>query len=517
MNAESMPNRPFEEAHGIGPETPRIDRIDDIVARFMAEFEIPGAALALLLPSGSTTTRGYGVRTLGQSSPVDVFTQFAIGSTSKAFLAACLALLVDEGRLAWDDPIIKHLPEFAMYDPVVTAMMTVRDLLLHRSGLPLGAGDLMVFPRSLHTRDDVLHGLRFLKPTAGFRTGYNYDNILYIVAAIVLERVSGLGWDRFVKDRIFDPLGMTEAVSNQVSVKAANRAARHARLGPPSRGMGALEIIEADASAITGPAGGIVLSMCEIVPWLRVQLSRGILSGGSRLWSAHQSEEMWTPRTIIAGGPGPSAEAPDRAVMQGYALGWGVNDYRGNRMVTHGGLVAGQVSRAVLLPERNIGLFLCFNTEDGAPLSALRYAILDYLLGIPAFDWIATTRKARAQAQEKMLKLAPAGDFDPPAGGPTLSLERYAGKYHDAWYGDVQVVRRDSGLFIDFVPTPLFKSVLEPFGVDTFRTRFPRGCEDAIVSFLIVDGAVKGIEMRALSPLADFSFDYHDLNFVRIS
>jgi len=511
-----MSNGHRNNAQGAELAPSQVEAIDDIVSRFMAEFEIPGAALALVQPKGSVLTKGYGVRRLGDPAPVDIFTQFAIASTSKAFLAACLALLVDEGKLGWDDLVIAHLPAFRMYDPAVTAMMTVRDLLVHHSGLPLGAGDLMVFPESHHSSDDILRGLRFLKPSCGFRTRYTYDNILYIVAGIVLERVSGLGWDQFVQERIFNPLGMREAVSNPTLARGANRAGRHGRLGPPSRGMGHLEIVDAHASAITGPAGGIVVSIAEIVPWLRVQLGRGSALDGTRLWSTYQADEMWTPRTIVASGPGPSSEAPERSVMQGYALGWGVNDYRGRRMISHGGLVAGQASRAALLPEQNIGLFLCVNTEDSTAVSGLRYAILDYLLDAPCYDWIAATRGAITKAQEEVLEVASKTDFHAPPGGPTKPLDQYTGLYRDPWYGDIRVGQNAGALAIDFIPTPLFKSALEPFGVDTFRTRFPRGCEDAVVSFVAEDQAFTRLKMRALSPLADFSFDFHDLNCVRI-
>jgi CubicO group peptidase (beta-lactamase class C family) len=207
--------------------------VDALVARFVREFEIPGAAVAIVLPGQPATVRAYGQRSLGDAARVDEHTQFAIGSNSKAFLTASLAMLVDEGRLSWQDRVVKHLPEFQMHDPAVTAEMTVLDLLLHRSGLPLGAGDLMLFPPSDHTPRQIMEALRHLKLIAGFRTRYTYDNILYIVAGLVLERASGLSWDRFVAERIFQPLGMTDSVASPTLVRPANLAGRHARLGPP--------------------------------------------------------------------------------------------------------------------------------------------------------------------------------------------------------------------------------------------------------------------------------------------
>ena len=182
-----------------------------------------------------TFLAGYGVRTLGKPQPVDRATLFGIASNSKSFTAAMLAMLVDKGRIAWDDPVIKHLPEFAMSDPQVTRMMSVRDLLVHRSGLALGAGDLMEFPTSNRTAQEVLRGLKYLPLQRGFRSGYAYDNILYIVAGLLLEALTGMSWADNVRTRIFQPLGMRTALPFLDPPDEPNVAGRHARLGPPVR------------------------------------------------------------------------------------------------------------------------------------------------------------------------------------------------------------------------------------------------------------------------------------------
>ena len=502
------------------PQAPdTIAQIDAIVARFMATFEIPGVAVAIVTPGAAPVLRPYGVRKLGDPAPVDVHTRFAIASNSKAFLTACLAILVDEGKLAWDDPVTRYLPEFEMFDPAVTAMMTVRDLLVHRSGLALGAGDLMQFPPTDHTAEDMLHALRFLKPATPFRAAYAYDNILYIVAGILLKRVSGLGWDAFVAQRIFAPLGMAGAVSNTTLLTGSNRAARHARLGPPTRGVGQLEVVAPAESAVIGPAGGICASVADIMPWLQVQLGRGVGTDGTRLWSVAQANEMWKAQTIISSGPGPSAEHPERSVLSAYALGWGVADYRGCRMLSHAGGVAGQVTRTTLLPDRGIGFVVFTNCEDGDAVSALRYAILDILLQTePAFDWIAPTRQLRTTQLAQVAQVVGRGDFAAPPGVPSQPLDHYTGRYRDPWYGDVLIERNGMGLTIDFTHTPTLKGRLEPFGPDAFRTRFPRGAgEDAVLHFDMQGGAVAALSMRALSPLADPSFDFQDLHLAPVA
>jgi CubicO group peptidase (beta-lactamase class C family) len=499
---------------GHPPQAPQFDtaELDAIIGRFMQAFQLPGVALAVVGADGQAYARGYGVRVLGQPAAVDVQTSFAIASTSKAFLAACLAMLVDEGRLAWEDPVQRHLPEFALHDAAASAMMTVRDLLLHNSGLPPGAADLMQFPRSDHSAAEILAALRQFPLSAGFRSGYAYDNCLYLVAGMLLERVSGLSWDSFVTQRIFTPLGMTGAVPNPTLVSSDNRAGRHARLGPPIIGMGPLEQVTPDEAALIGPAGGINCSAAALLPWLRVQLGRGALADGLRLWSAAQAEQMWAARTLISSGPGPTVTQPQRPVLQAYALGWGVSDFRGRRMLTHGGALAGQTSRVTLLPEQGIGFALLTNSGDAEPLSGLRYAVLDYVLGVAGHDWISSTRNTIDTAQAQVQALLGDGEFIVPDGAASLPLQRYAGRYRDAWYGEVQITCEDGTLGIAFSRTPALRSRLEPFGADSFRTRFARGvAEDAVLHFECVGGAVVQLTLRALSPLADFSFDYHDL------
>ncbi len=493
--------------------------IGDIARAFMREFEIPGMGIAIVRPNGTVLLEPLGVRTLGQEAPVDIHSQFAIASNSKAFLSACLAIEVDRGSLGWEDPVISHLPAFRMFDRAVTRMMTVRDLLVHRSGLPLGAGDLMLVRQGKFTARQVMSALSHFAPTSGFRTDYAYDNCLYIVAGLLLEQVTGLDWNDYVSRMIFAPLGMADAAANPSLVRSGNCVARHARLGPPVIGMGAVEQIIADESDVNGPAGGIHASIADIVPWLQVQLNKGRLPSGERLWSEAQANQMWQPQTIIASGSGPCAEAPQRAVIESYALGWGVTDYRGHRTLTHAGQLAGQTSRVVLLPEVGIGLAIFTNAGEADALSALRYALLDRLIGAEPFVWLSAARRTvdGLHAQVNAV-IDNDGGIPSPEGRLSLPLARYAGTYLDPWYGEIKVGLVDGKLSLSFVPTPAFTSPLEPFGDDAFRTRFSRGVgEDAVVRFAVADGVVTGVTMRALSPLADFSFDYHHLNFTPVA
>lgn len=498
---------------------PPIDAaVDGIVANFMRAFETPGIAVGIVRKGQAPWLKGYGVRTMGKAAPVDAHTRFGIASNSKSFTAAALALLVEEKKLGWDDVLTTHLPEFKMADPAVTAMFTVRDLLVHRSGLPLGAGDLLYFPQSSADAAKVIRALQYLKPVRGFRTGYDYDNILYIVAGVLIERVSGMAWRDFVAARLLAPLGMADAVPSRELLKTDNVAGRHARLGPPVRGVGPVQVIEPDEAPLIEAAGGINASVTDIAKWLEAQLALGELPGGKRLWSKDSAAEMWKPQVITSSSDGATELNPARAVISGYALGWQVQDYRGRRLISHSGGLSGQVTQTALVPSAGIGVAVFSNSEDSVS-AGIRNAILDQLLGVaPAYDWVASyVARSKLARENAVAAMAQGGSAQPPAGQPSLPLAAYAGRYRDAWYGDILVSVRRQALHVEFVPTPQFKSALEPWGTDAFRTRFAPGVgEDAVVTFEVKDGKVAGVKMRALSPIADFSYDFHHLDFVPV-
>lgn len=493
------------------------DEIGQLVERFMVAFDAPGIAVAIVRPGRPDFMRGYGVRTLGQAAKVDQHTVFGIASNSKAFTAAAIAILVDEGKVGWDDPVTRFIPEFRMADPVATQLMTVRDLLVHRSGLALGAGDLMQFPQTDFTAADMLHGLQYLKLERGFRSGYAYDNILYIVAGILIQRVSGQSWVDFVTARLLKPLGMDESAATLSRVRSDDVAGRHARLGPPVRGMGPMRVVGPDEDEKIAAAGGINTNVHDVPAWFRVQLNRGLLPNGQRLWSVEQADQMWLPQTITADGKGPSADRPDASVLQAYALGWFIQEYRGQRLVAHDGGLIGQVTRHAMLPELGSAVAVYSNVEDGAVSIGIRNAILDRLIGAPPFDWLAAMQRRLDAQQRAALKESGGGAPTKPAGGPSLPLSAYADRYRDPWYGDVVVKVKGDGLTIDFTHTAVFKSALTPWGPDTFRTNFPPDAgEDAVVMFKVAGDKVTGVTMKPLSPLADFSFDFQHLNFVPV-
>jgi CubicO group peptidase (beta-lactamase class C family) len=265
--------------------------LDAYAARAMKTFGVPGMAIAIV-DGDKIETRAYGVRKLGSPARVDAHTTFPIGSNTKAFTSTALAILVDEGKLAWDDRVIDRLPGFRMYDAYASQNMTVTDLLVHRSGLSLGEGDLMFVPDTDRTRAELVHAIRYLKPATSFRKGFAYDNVLYSVAGQLVQAVSGQTWETFVERHVFEPLGMDDAAVDE-GAQGPDRAAPHARISGTVRGMGPQTVLPSDGvTNPIAPAGGICASADDMGRWLRVQLARGEMDGGKRLFSATQTRIM---------------------------------------------------------------------------------------------------------------------------------------------------------------------------------------------------------------------------------
>ena len=270
---------------------------------------VPGMSVAIVENGQVTLARGYGVRRLGEDAPVDADTIFQLGSVGKAFTTAALAVLVDRGQIDWDDPVTKHIPWFQMYDPWVTREMKVVDLLVHRSGLGLGAGDLMFVPRSNLSRAETVRRLRYIRPATSFRSAYAYDNVLYAVAGQLIEEVTGKTWERFMREDVLVPAGMRTATSDRVERRRTpNRAWPHARRDGPMHGMGTQKPLDdsgkaefdPELGANAAPAGGVAASANDMGRWIAIQLARGALPGGSgRLFSEAASRQMWTPRVHV--------------------------------------------------------------------------------------------------------------------------------------------------------------------------------------------------------------------------
>jgi CubicO group peptidase (beta-lactamase class C family) len=486
---------------------PAQDYVDKVVERARQEFNVPGIAVAIVKDGNVVLAKGYGVRRQGESAPVTAQSLFRIASNTKAFTTAALAMLVDEGKIRWDDPVTDHMPSFQLYDPYVTREMTIRDLLTHRSGLGLGAGDL--------GRDEIIRRLRFIKPATSFRSAYAYDNLLYIVAGQLIPAVTGKSWDSFVKDRIFTPLGMTNTFTDVAALRKGTDVAT-----PHNDLSGKLEALPQEDMDSSAPAGAIITCVADLAKWMTVQLNGGAF-GKPRLFSAAQSREMWSAQTIlpIAELPkgAPAAFAATQPNFHAYGLGWDLRDYRGRKLVGHTGSLSGYVSRTALVPELKLGIVILTNQEVTAAHSAIANTVIDHYLGVPDADWVtaysARLKKQQAEGEDAVKKAA--GQRNPNT-KPALPLASYAGRYRDAWYGDMRIEEHAGKLSISFTHTPHLAGDLEHWQYDTFVARWKNRTldADAYVTFTLKpDGSIDEVRMKAVSPLTDFSFDFHDLLF----
>lgn len=505
---------------------------DAWVQRCMAAWpEQPAVSLALVRDGKTVLAKGYGVRRQGKAEPAGEHTLFAIASNSKNVTAACLAILVDEGKVKWDEPIRTYLPGFTLSDPVVGERITVRDTLSHRAGFGLGAGDLLFWPNSDRTRAEVLAQAAFVPIEDGFREDYHYCNLMFVVAGAVIEKVSGLSWEDFVQTRIFDRVGMSESVPLARLADPAKSALPHARVGPPLRLQGPMTQIAASIAEVwnwdsAAAAGGICASATDWAKWIAVRLNDGRLADGTRLFSEAAAKEMYKPNIIVSSSNGPTAELPNRAVASTYAMGLQVQDYRGERLATHGGGSPGGISSTVLIPGRKIGFSVFTNAEESFLLRALRSGLSDIAMNQVDVDWIADSKKREAEGTEKSLKAAVEIDAKQAAGAPpSMPLEAYAGTWRDPWYGDITIEQktegrgrnRKSGLWLRFTHTPALQGWLEPYDGETFRTRFPdKREEDAFITFSIATAKPATATLKGVSPDIDFSYDYQDLRLTRV-
>jgi CubicO group peptidase (beta-lactamase class C family) len=484
---------------------------DGYVRRVMETFTVPGMAVAIVKDGKVVLARGYGVRRLGSPAPVDGATRFGIASNTKLFTATALAILVEEGTVAWDRPVIDYLPAFAMSDPYVTRELTVRDLLVHRSGLGLGAGDLLWWPPSTYDRKEILRRIRHIPLTTSFRSAYAYDNVLYLVAGEVIETVSGKSWEEFVRTRILARVGMTDSdVLHSGAGESGNVAGTHAAVNDTVRPIAPF------LSDNTNPAGGIMSGANDMAKWMMVQLDSGRTPAGERLFSPSSTVELWREVTPMPIEPAPAGLPHLRPNFSGYALGLDVRDYRGRSLLQHTGGLPGYLSKVAMIPELRLGVAVLTNQESGAAFNSIAYRVLDHYLGARPQDYPAVYAAIqRRNAEELRATAASAAAVRDSTSGPSLPLARYAGTYRDQWYGDVVLAAEGGGLTIRFTRSPSLVGDLLHWQHDTFLARW-RDRElraDAYATFTLdPDGRVAALRLVPASPTVDFSFDFQDLD-----
>ena len=463
--------------------------IDAYVEQAMRDWDVPGVAIAVVRNDSVVFAKGYGVRELGKSDRVTTNSLFAIGSTSKAFTSAALGILVDEGKLRWDDPVTKYLPGFQLFDPYVTRELTVRDLLTHRSGLT--RGDLL-WHASGYDRAEVLRRVRYLKPTWSFRSNYGYQNIMFLAAGEVVASITGKSWDDFVRERIFTPLGMQRTVtSTRPLTSLGDVAMPHERISGAVRPVAWLNIDN------IGPAGSINSSVAEMAEWLRLQLGQGTYRG-RKLLDAKTIKEMHTPQTIIR-----MSEEAERTFpmtkFTAYGLAWSLRDYYGRKLVGHGGGIRGMRAEVMLVPEEQLGFVVLTNSGTNLPV-ALIYRLVDTYIGTPQRDWsatlLATAKRGTERMAEERLKLEAARVNGTT---PSVALDKYAGTYADSMYGEVKVTLENGKLVVAFGPQ--YVGELRHWQHDTFEAQWREEVlgRQFVTFALDPRGNVKSLEIENLA------------------
>ena len=474
-----------------------LNGFDEYVDKAMKEWEVPGLAVAIIKGDQIVLAKGYGVRKIGEAAPVDERTLFAIGSSSKAFTAAAIAMLVDEGKLKWDDRVTKYLPGFEMYDPYVTRELTVRDLLTHRSGLQ--RGDLLWYGTELD-REEILKRTRFLKPSWSLRSTFGYQNLMYLAAGQLIARVSGKSWDEFIRERFFVPLGMNSSSTSINALKTANNVAT-----PHSK-------IEQKVTAIPwrnidniAPAGSINSNVVDMAQWVRLQLGQGTYQN-QKLISPAQAKEMHAAQTVIRFEPPYSMYYPEAHFLN-YGLCWFLSDYRGRKVVEHGGAIDGMRAQVAMIPEEKLGLVVLSNMNGSGLPTALMYRIFDsFLGGAPARDWSADLLKSSKTLEETAKAAEKKLEAERVAGtNPSVALDKYAGTYRSDLYGDVKVTHDAGKLSIRYGPA--FTGDLTHWHYDTFRARFITSGEAKVfVTFALnAQGKIDTLTL-GLPGMADYPF-----------
>ena len=445
----------------LAAQAPTLNELDTYVARAVRDWNVPGLAIAVVKDDSVVFIKGYGVRELGKPGAVDAGTRFAIGSTTKAMTAVALGMLVDEGKVRWDEPVITYLPSFRVGDPYVTRELTVRDLLTHRAGL--GNAD-QLWASVDYPPEEIARRVATLQPAYSLRSGFIYQNIMYAIAGDVIAAASGVPWATFLRTRIFTPLGMTATEPTLRTLAGQpNVATPHMELRDTIRPVANRPV---DAVA---PAGSVWSSVGDMAKWTRFILDSGRV-GGKRLLSASTYREIMSPQVVAPTSMYTTMEVV-RPHFFTYGLGWFLHDYEGEAVAMHTGSIDGMSAIIGLIPDRRLGVYVLANLDHAELRHALMYRVFDHYRGETRRDWsrelldLYTKLDAQGDSARRQQLQRRAADTR-----PSLPLDRYAGTYSSPTYGDAIVTVRDGALHFSFGSGR--KGRLSHWQYDTFEAQW---------------------------------------------
>ena len=489
--ASAQPSRGAAEKAAL-ERAAQIKELDAFVAKGVKDWGIPGLSVSIVKNDSVIFARGYGVRTLAGPGAVDDQTLFGIMSTTKAFTAMAIAMLVDEHKLAWNDPVTKWLPQLEFPDVLQSRELTVKDLLTHNTGL--GNADLL-WTRGDLSRDEILRRVRFLTPAYSMRNGFVYQNVMYAAAGEVVARASGMSWEDFIRTRIFQPLGMTRSYPTLGLMRAAHDANVSS---PHFRIRDTVRVIDDEPADPIESAGAIWSTASDMAKWMRFLLDSGRVSD-TRLVSERNFHELFKPQVV---GP-PNGFYPTSRIIkphwETYGLGFFEEDFRGRFVAYHTGSLDGRTAIIGLMPDERVGVYVFGNIDHAEFRHALMYKAFDLFAGTngrPAHDWSAEFLTLYGDAEKRAQTARAAQDALRVTGThPSLALEKYAGTYtHPAW-GDL-VLKMDNGALRMTLGTGADNTgVLEHWNYDTFRVSLGdgRGGSNALTFALDPAGNVASV------------------------
>ncbi|HLA56762.1 MAG TPA: serine hydrolase [Flavobacterium sp.] len=487
--------------------------VDDVVQRTMKTFNVPGIAVGIIKDGKVVLAKGYGVTNIKTQQKTDANTLFGIASNSKAFTTAALAMLVDEGKINWDDKVIKYIPEFKMYNEYVTAEFTIRDLLTHRSGLGLGAGDLMIWPDGHNfTPEDIIKNIQYLKPVSAFRSKYDYDNLLYVIAGEIIHRVSGKTWDDFIAESILKPLQMDHSAPTWTMLKDTTNT-----IVPHVPTDGKLQIIPRYKNHIFDAAAGIYSSVNDLSKWVIMQLQNGKYGNGQQLFSEAQHNEMWTAQTIL---PLKNFK-PYKSLFKSYGLGWQLTDINGHLQVSHTGGLDGIVTQVIMIPDVQLGIIVLTNQQSGAAFTAISNTIKDSYLGISNPDHVTALgadRKGKEADADKITDEVWAAVNKNLKSKLRIDARKYVGTFKDNWFGEVVISEKKGKLYFASKRSPRLSGEILFYKDQNYIVKWnirSFGADAHIFFDLDEKGITNHFTMKPISPLTDFSYDFQDLDFSR--
>ncbi len=485
----------------------KIDRIDELCNSSLALWNVPGMSIAIVKNGEIVFAEGYGVRDINTKEKVDANTLFSVASNTKTFTATAIGILVEEGKMNWNDKVVDYLPWFKLYDPYVTQNITIRDLLCHRSGLATFSGDLIWYG-SNYSRREVIERAQYLKPIYGFRERFGYSNILFLTAGEIVAKVSGMSWDEFIKKHFFSPIGMDRTITSTKDLEGMNN------ISSPHNILENDEVIAIDYLNWDNiaPAGSIISSANDMAQWIILHLNKG-KTDKENIFSTKTQEEMWqlqTPSNISSF----ARELWPSTHFKGYGMGWSLLNYHGKRIVGHNGGYDGMISQTTIIPEENMG-FVILTNANSSMYYPLMYYVLDILLTEENTDWNSLFHNySESQKIADIERNIANEEMRIKDSKPSLELKAYTGTYHSEVYGEAEISFKEEALYFNMLESDIFESDMTHWQYNTFSIKFSQvpSLPLGTINFLInAEGSVYEMQVDVPNP----DFDFMELVFIK--